>query len=164
MKGMSKLATPEQYRRELQDNLDALSKMCAGSWGQAPALEPTVSPALYVSCDFDLGDFPHKGQKILVHEGNLGRRPPEKVAREIMREVLSHRNTCDRCGIDTPPIYQRTTEAERRAGIGNQTGTRYRDTKEPGPIQPPDPPEELLFPKKSKRLKHALELLATTRA
>ena len=161
---MSKLATPEQYRRELQDNLDALSKVCAESWGQAPELEPTVSPALYVNCDFDLGDFPHKGQKILVHDGNIRRRPPEKVAREIMREVLSHRNTCDRCGVDTPPIHHRTIEAERRAGTGNQTSTRYRDNTEPSPIQPPDPPEELLFPKESKRLKQALDLLATTQA
>ena len=145
------LAAPEQYRAELLEKLDELNRICEEAWGMAPDLEPRVEPAIAVTCDFDLGDFPHKGKNIMVHPGNIGKRGPGGTAREIMREVVSHRNLCNRCGVPVKHIRYRTRLAERE--------TREQGKTDLEELQPPDRPEELLFPKQAKRLNAALEII-----
>ena len=95
------------------EQLAQVNEVCTEAWGQSPDLEPSVIPAMLVRCNFDLGDFPHKGKSLLVHADNARRRTPAHAAREIMREVLTHRNFCNRCGVPVKHVRLRAFEAEK---------------------------------------------------
>ena len=64
--------TEAEFQERLNEKLKELTGFCAEHWGQAPELEARVIPAIKVTCDFDLGDFPHRGRSFLVHAGNAG--------------------------------------------------------------------------------------------
>ena len=81
-----------------------LMKKC---WGEAPELNPKVEVVLKVSMDFDLGDFPHKGQSFFVSPDKEDKLAPDKVAKKIVQEINHHRNACNRCGVPVPHIWSR---------------------------------------------------------
>ena len=147
---MKKVFTPNLDKTEYTQALNTeLSKWCLlmeEHWGQAPLLEPIVKPALLVEVSFDLGDFPHKGQTFIVHEDNWNRRNPAKVGRDIVKEIASHRNLCDRCGNHVPSLYT-------RASLSGRTFDSY-NAKPYGDLlnTPADEVERKLFPVLSKRL------------
>jgi len=51
-----------KYEQELESEMVMWTDLMKKCWGEAPELEPKVEVVLKVSMDFDLGDFPHKGQ------------------------------------------------------------------------------------------------------
>lgn len=150
--------TPEEFQEKLNTKLKELAELCAEHWGDAPELETHVAPAMRVGCDFDLGDFPHQGRTFIIHEGNARRRTPERVALEIMREVASHRNECNRCGLGIPAIFRRVHAAEYalKQQMGDARQAIYLE-REPNHFTPADIPERHLFPALAKRLDRALE-------
>ena len=114
-----------------------------------------------VRCNFDLGDFPHKGRSFLIHPQNETRRSPDKIAREIIAEVASHRNTCNRCGIAVPTLPRRAAAAATIADHHRQHGTLndphlYARNQ---PLTRPDEPEKLVFSRHAQRLNQAIDYL-----
>ena len=102
------MLTREEYIEQLEEQLTIYKELMQKSWGEVPILEPVVENVLKVRMDFDLGDFPHQGQTFIVEPKNVGTRfTPTKVAKTIVREVNSHRNMCNRCGVPTPWIGSR---------------------------------------------------------
>jgi hypothetical protein len=147
---LSKKAYTVALDAEMNTWLD-LMKKC---WGEAPELEPKVEVVLKVSMDFDLGDFPHKGQEFYVSADKFKKLAPDKVAKKIVQEINSHRNSCDRCGVPTPHIWN------RQHGIGHRWmgkinyRTRQPYTEEELAIYdlPPDELERKLHPMLSSKL------------
>lgn len=147
--------TPEEFQERLNAKLKDLTDFCAEYWGDAPELEATAVPAIKVACNFDLGDFPHKGQGFLIHAGNLARRTPEKIAVEIMQEVCNHRNQCGRCGLGIPGLPTRLGTLEYEIRCIEEKGEPMVRGVERNLI-PADEPERMLFPRYAKRMDLAL--------
>ena len=164
---MAPMLTETEFQEQLNDKLRELAELCQEHWGDAPELDARVVPAMKVSCNFDLGDFPHRGRSFLIHQGNSGRRTPERIALEIMREVADHRNRCDRCGLGIPGIQQRMHRAEQlvcerdhpakpaREPFGQLLARAERENY----LTPPDIPEQMLFPVNARRLEAAIACL-----
>ena len=55
----------KQYADKLDEEMQVYIDLMKKCWGDAPELEPKVEVVLKVSMDFDLGDFPHKGQTFM---------------------------------------------------------------------------------------------------
>ena len=153
--------THDQYQTQLQAKLNELVAFCAQHWGDAPELEVTVTPALMVRCNFDLGDFPHKGRSFLIHAQNESRRSPDKIATEIMAEVASHRNQCNRCGLGVPDMPYRAFAAKQFAEQlrNNDNIDVLMHYAKYQPLTPADEPERKLFPLKARKLDEHIDYL-----
>ena len=97
----------KQYADKLDEEMQVYVDLMKKCWGEAPELNPKVEVVLKVSMDFDLGDFPHKGQSFYVTPDKVKRMAPDKVAMKIVQEINSHRNHCNRCGVPVPHIWSR---------------------------------------------------------
>ena len=149
------MLTKEEYIEQLEEQMNMYRELMKECWGEVPILEPVVETVLKVRMDFDLGDFPHQGQTYIVEPKNVETKfTPLKVAKNIVREVNSHRNLCNRCGVATPWIYS------RRFGHGGRwLGQRNWRTGEPWNQEeldmydlPPDALERKIHPVYSRQL------------
>ena len=149
------MLTKKEYIKQLEEQMNIYRELMKECWGEVPILEPVVETVLKVRMDFDLGDFPHQGQTYIVEPKNVGTKfTPVKVAKNIVREVNSHRNLCNRCGVPTPWIYS------RRFGHGGRwLGQRNWRTGEPWNQEeldmydlPPDALERKIHPVYSRQL------------
>ena len=149
------MLTREEYIEQLEEQLNIYRELMQESWGEVPILEPVVENVLKVRMDFDLGDFPHEGQTYIVEPKNVeGKFTPIKVAKNMVREVNSHRNLCNRCGVATPWIYSRRFGSYgRRVGQRNwRTGTYYTQEELDIYDLPPDSLERKIHPVYSRQL------------
>jgi len=149
------MLTKDEYIKQLEEQMNIYRELMKECWGEVPILEPVVETVLKVRMDFDLGDFPHQGQTYIVEPKNVETKfTPLKVAKNIVREVNSHRNNCNRCGVPTPWIYS------RRFGHGGRwLGQRNWRTGEPWNQEeldmydlPPDALERKIHPVYSRQL------------
>jgi len=153
------MLTKKEYIKQLEEQLDIYRELMKKSWGEVPILEPVVENVLKVRMDFDLGDFPHEGQTYIVEPKNVGTKfTPVKVAKNIVREVNSHRNLCNRCGVPTPWIYSRRyghngrwlgQKNWRTGGVWNQEELNMYNI-------PPDALERIIHPVYSRQLDERL--------
>jgi hypothetical protein len=105
----------------------------------------TAEPFISIKAAFNLKGFAHDGQGFHVSAKNMHtHRQPAQVAKLILREISGHRNTCDRCGVGIAPLFARANDRHYYGGEVNYD-------------MPPDPVEEMLHPRLSKRLKERLE-------
>jgi len=148
------MLSQEEYSEELNLEMDMYRELMKTAWGEVPILEPKVEIVLKVSMDFDLGDFPHKGQSFIVEPGKEKKMAPAKIAKRIVQEINGHRNSCNRCGVPTPNIWSRQF-GRSIAWIGK---INYR-TQEPWTEEelaiydiPPDVLERYIHPVLSRRL------------
>jgi hypothetical protein len=150
------MLTQEEYIAELGQEMDMYKELMKTAWGEVPILEPKVEIVLKVSIDFDLGDFPHKGQSFIVEAGKEKKLAPAKVAKKMIQEVNSHRNRCDRCGVPTPNIWSRQWGYSSRveAGVTKnwRTGVPYTQEELDMYDIPPDILERYIHPVLSRRL------------
>ena len=106
--------------------------------------------------DFDLGDFPHKGQSFIVEESKETKLTPAKVAKKIIQEVNHHRNACNRCGVPTPHVWVRQHGAGKYLKSGQarnwRTGVPYTEEEIAMYDLPPDVLERYIHPVLSRRL------------
>jgi len=123
------MLTQEEYLEELTAEMDMYRELMKTAWGEVPILEPNVEIVLKVSLDFDLGDFPHKGQTFIVEPSKEKKLAPAKVAKKIVQEINSHRNHCNQCGVPTPNIWSRSYGVNPRwIGTRNwRTGENYTE-------------------------------------
>jgi len=148
------MLTQEEYTKELEQEINMYKELMQTAWGEVPILEPKVEAVLKVSMDFDLGDFPHKGQFFIVEESKMAKLTPAKVAKKIVQEINHHRNACNRCGVPTPHIWN------RQHGLSSRTLGQYNwRTREPWTEEeisiydlPPDVLERYIHPVLSRRL------------
>ena len=119
----------KQYEDKLNEEMQVYIDLMKKCWGEAPELNPKVEVILKVSMDFDLGDFPHKGQSFFVSPDKKDKLAPDKVAKKIVQEINSHRNACNRCGVPTPHIWSRQyPQSTRLIGHKNyRTGLNYTE-------------------------------------
>ena len=114
-----------------------------------------------VSIDFDLGDFPHKGQSFIVEPSKAEKLAPAKVAKKMIQEVNSHRNRCDRCGVPTPNIWSRQYSQLRLVGkINYRTREPYTEEEIAMYDLPPDVLERYIHPMLSSRVDKRLRAKA----
>ena len=148
------MLTRKQYAEQLDIEMAMYTKLMKEAWGKAPELEPKVEVVLKVSVDFDLGDFPHKGQSFIVEESKETKLTPAKVAKKIIQEVNHHRNACNRCGVPTPHIWMRQHGAsDRLKEFKNwRTGKLYTEEELMMYDLPPDVLERYIHPVLSRRL------------
>ena len=149
------MLTREEYIEQLEEQLNIYRELMQESWGEVPILEPVVEYVLKVRMDVDLGDFPHEGQTYIVEPKNIKTKfTPLKVAKNIVREVNSHRNLCNRCGVATPWIYSRRFGSYgRRVGQRNwRTGMDYTQEELDIYDLPPDALERKIPPVYSRQL------------
>ena len=153
------MLTKKEYIKQLEEQLDIYRELMKKSWGEVPILEPVVENVLKVRMDFDLGDFPHEGQTYIVEPKNVGTKfTPVKVAKNIVREVNSHRNLCNRCGGATPWIYSRRF-GRGQAWLGKRnwsTGKGYTQEELDLYNLPPDALERIIHPVYSRQLDERL--------
>jgi len=148
------MLTQEEYIEELILEMNMYKELMQKAWGEVPILEPKVETVLKVSMDFDLGDFPHKGQSFIVEPGKEKKLTPSKVAKKIIQEVNSHRNHCNRCGVPVPHIRSRQVgRGSGWLGIRNwRTGQLYTEEELMIYDRPPDDLERKLHPRFSSKL------------
>jgi len=153
------MLSQEEYIEELNLEIDMYKELMKQAWGEVPILEPKVEIVLKVSMDFDLGDFPHKGQSFIVEPGREKKMAPAKIAKRIVQEINSHRNRCNRCGVPTPHIWMRQHGMAR-----TWIGQRNWRTKEPWTEEelavydlPPDVLERYIHPVLSRQLDKRLK-------
>jgi len=154
------MLTRKKYEEELNESMQMYIDLMKKCWGEAPELEPKVEVVLKVSMDFDLGDFPHKGQSFIVEPGREEKMSPGKIAKRIVQEINSHRNACNRCGVPTPHLWT------RQHGLGNhvqagisrnwRTGMSYTENEIAMYDLPPDELERKLHPMLSSKLNKRL--------
>jgi len=150
------------YTVELESEMDMYKELMQQAWGEVPILEPKVEVVLKVSVDFDLGDFPHKGQSFIVESGREKKMSPVKIAKRIVQEVNQHRNQCDRCGVPTPHIWSRQ-HGKDNLWLGRKnwrTGEPYTEEELAVYDIPPDGLERKLHPGLSRQLDKRLEVKA----
>ena len=153
------MLTREEYIEQLEEQLNIYRELMKESWGEVPILEPVIENVLKVRMDFDLGDFPHQGQTFIVEPKNVGTKfTPTKIAKHIVREVNSHRNNCNRCGVPTPWIYSRRFGGNGRwLGQRNwRTGTDFTQEELDMYDLPPDSLERKIHPTYSRQLDERL--------
>jgi len=154
----------KKYERELDSEMGVYVDLMKKCWGDAPELEPKVEVVLKVSMDFDLGDFPHKGQEFYVSLDRYKKLAPDKVAKKIVQEINSHRNRCDRCGVPTPHIWSRQYGMTQRwiGKINYRTGELWTEEEMAMYDLPPDDLERKIHPRLSsildKRLREKAEV------
>ena len=148
------MLTRKKYAEELDESMQMYIDLMKKCWGNAPELEPKVEVVLKVSMDFDLGDFPHKGQAFYVTPDKEDKLAPDKVAKKIVQEINSHRNHCDGCGVPVPHIWSRQhTPSSRLIGRKNyRTGLTYTEEDLMMYDLPPDELERKLHPMISNRV------------
>lgn len=150
------MLTQQEYTEELNLEMNMYKELMQQAWGEVPELEPTVEVVLKVSIDFDLGDFPHKGQSFIVESSKEKKLTPVKVAKKMIQEVNSHRNHCDRCGVPTPNIWMRQHGISNRVIVGEsknwRTGMPYTQEELDLYDIPPDVLERYIHPVLSRRL------------
>jgi len=148
------MLTRKKYADELNEEMKTYIDLMKKCWGDAPELEPKVEVILKVSMDFDLGDFPHKGQAFYVTPDKEDKLAPDKVAKKIVQEINSHRNACNRCGVPTPHIWSRQYgQSTRLIGHKNyRTGLLYTEEDLMLYDVPPDELERKLHPMISNRV------------
>ena len=149
------MLTKEEYIEQLEEQMNMYRELMKECWGEVPILEPVVETVLKVRMDFDLGDFPHQGQTYIVEPKNVETKfTPLKVAKNIVREVNSHRNNCNRCGVPTPWIYSRRFgHGGRWLGQKNwRTGENYTQEEIDMYDLPPDSLERKIHPVYSRQL------------
>jgi len=146
--------TRKKYAEELDESMKMYIDLMKKCWGEAPELNPRVEVILKVSMDFDLGDFPHKGQSFFVSSDKEDKLAPDKVAKKIVQEINSHRNACNRCGVPTPNIWSRQYgQSTRLIGHKNwRTGEPYTAEDLMLYDVPPDELERKLHPMISSRV------------
>ena len=146
----------KKYADELNESMQMYIDLMEKCWGEAPELEPKVEVVLKVSMDFDLGDFPHKGQEFYVSADKFKKLAPDKVAKKIVTEINHHRNACDRCGVPTPNIWSRQYGAGKHIKIGTtrnyRTGVPFTEEEVAMYDMPPDILERYIHPVLSRRL------------
>ena len=148
------MLTQQEYIEELEQEINMYKELMQTAWGEVPILEPKVEAVLKVSLDFDLGDFPHKGQSLRVEESKEAKLTPAKVAKKIVQEINHHRNACNRCGVPTQHIWS------SQHGVNNMyLGKRNWRTGEPWTEEemsiydlPPDVLERYIHPVLSRNL------------
>jgi len=149
------MLTREEYIEQLEEQLDIYRELMKESWGEIPILEPVVENVLKVRMDFDLGDFPHQGQTFIVESKNVGTKfTPIKIAKNIVKEVNSHRNLCNRCGVPTPWIQSRRF-GRGAAWLGKKnyrTGLDWTQEELDMYDLPPDSLERKIHPTYSRQL------------
>ena len=154
------MLTQEEYTEELILEMNMYKELMQKAWGEVPILEPRVEVVLKVSMDFDLGDFPHKGQSFIVEPGKEKKLTPSKVAKKIIQEVNSHRNHCDRCGVATPHLWSRQHGISNRVQVGVtknwRTGGTYTEEEVMMYDLPPDVLERYIHPVLSRKLDRRL--------
>ena len=150
------------YTTELESEMVMWADLMKKCWGEAPVLEPKVEVVLKVSMDFDLGDFPHKGQAFYVTPDKKDKLAPAKVAKHIVQEINSHRNHCNQCGVPTPHIWSRQHgQSTRLIGKKNwRTGGLYTEEDLMMYDLPPDELERKLHPMISGRVDKRLKAKA----
>ena len=150
------MLTQKEYIAELEQEINMYKELMQTAWGEVPILEPKVEVVLKVSMDFDLGDFPHKGQSFIVEPGKEMKFSPAKVAKKIVQEINGHRNSCNRCGVPTPNIWMRQYGISNRVRIGQTVNyrTKLPYTEEDVMMYdlPPDILERYIHPVLSRRL------------
>jgi len=150
------MLTQQEYIEELEQEINMYKELMQTAWGEVPILEPKVEVVLKVSMDFDLGDFPHKGQSFIVEPGKEAKLTPAKVAKSIVQEINQHRNQCNRCGVPTPHIWSRQHGASQYLKSGNarnwRTGEPYSEAEIMMYDLPPDVLERYIHPVLSRRL------------
>jgi len=153
------MLTREEYIEQLEEQLDIYRELMKESWGEVPILKPVIENVLKVRMDFDLGDFPHEGQTFIVESKNVGTKfTPTKIAKTIVREVNSHRNLCNRCGVPTPWIQSRRF-GRGAAWLGKKnyrTGLGWTQEELDMYNLPPDSLERKIHPTYSKQLDQRL--------
>jgi hypothetical protein len=109
--------------------------------------------------DFDLGDFPHKGQAFYVSPEKFKKLAPDKVAKKIVQEINAHRNSCNRCGVPTPHLWSRQHGFPNYllGRTNHRTGLEYTETDREIYDLPPDVLERKLHPQLSRWLDRRLE-------
>ena len=152
------MLTQQEYTEELNLEMDMYKELMKKAWGEVPILEPKVEVVLKVSVDFDLGDFPHKGQSFIVEASKEKKLTPTKVAKKIIQEVNGHRNHCNRCGVPVPHIYSRQHgQSGRLLGQRNwRTGNPYTEEELAMYDLPPDVLERYIHPVLSRRVEKRL--------
>ena len=148
------MLTTKKYTEQLNLEMDIYKELMQKAWGEIPILEPKVEVVLKVSMDFDLGDFPHKGQVFYVHPEKYEKLTPAKVATKIVQEINQHRNQCNQCGVPTPHLWS------RQYGVGDRlreyknyrTGKAYTEEEIMMYDLPPDELERKIHPVLSRRL------------
>jgi len=153
------MLTREEYIEQLEEQLDIYRELMQKSWGEVPILKPVIQNVLKVRMDFDLGDFPHEGQTFIVDPRNVETKfTPVKVAKTIVREVNSHRNLCNRCGVPTPWIYSRRF-GRNDSWLGKKnyrTGLNWTQEELDMYNLPPDSLERKIHPTYSRQLDERL--------
>ena len=154
------MLTCKQYEYELNLEMDMYKELMQQAWGEVPILEPKVEVVLKVSMDFDLGDFPHKGQSFIVEPSKENKLTPVKVAKAIVQEINSHRNHCDRCGVPVPHVWSRQHGASEYLKSGEarnwRTGTTFTWAEIEAYDLPPDVLERYIHPVLSRRIEKRL--------
>jgi hypothetical protein len=150
------MLTQQEYIEELEQEINMYKELMQTAWGEVPILEPKVEVVLKVSMDFDLGDFPHKGQSFIVEPGKEDKLTPVKVAKKIVQEINSHRNQCNRCGVPTPHLWSRQHGAGEyiKSGMARnyKTGVPYTEEEIAMYDMPPDVLERYIHPVLSRRI------------
>lgn len=148
------MLTQQEYIEELEQEINMYKELMQAAWGEVPILEPKVEVVLKVSMDFDLGDFPHKGQSFIVEPGKEDKLTPIKVAKKIVQEINSHRNQCNRCGVPTPHLWSRQHGASPylKSSRNWRTGVPYTEEELAMYDMPPDVLERYIHPVLSRRV------------
>jgi hypothetical protein len=149
----------KQYELELDAVMNMYKELMKEAWGEVPILEPKVEVVLKVSMDFDLGDFPHKGQSFIVEPGREKKMTPAKIATRIVQEINGHRNSCNRCGVPTPNIWSRQHGRDNMwlSRKNYKTGEPYTEEELAMYDIPPDVLERKIHPRLSGNLDRRLK-------
>ena len=140
----------EQYKQDIQVAFEADMQAIEQAWGFRPDVTLLVEPCLKVKADFNIAGFAHKGRIAYVTDASAkGRRKPKNVAREVAREIVGHRGTCDECGTGPPSIFIRARDWSMIPFYAKKYGDRMH--------APPDAAEKRMFPGISRRLEARLK-------
>ncbi len=157
-----------KYRQRLQAKLDEYLALMKEHWGFRPDIRVHLTNDVVARADFNLKGFAHQGRRIQIKaEHAEGRHNPEKTARQIAQELVLHRNTCDRCGENIPPLWQRASSGDPAYGrnlwiwftdADGQMRSRPARPEELALFDlPPDPVERALMPGLARRLERRLK-------
>lgn len=160
------------YGRRLRARLDEYLALMAEHWGFRPDLQVHLTVDVLARVDFNLMGFAHQGRRIQVKaEHAEGRHSPERVARQLVAELVEHRNTCDRCGEGLPALRQRA-DYGTNSYAGRNPWIWYTDAagrlrSRPARAdelalfdRPPDPVERAVLPGQARRLDKRLQAKA----